>query len=133
MGTDFSIKPVGAPVATPFIQPAPEAARQAVPTQLPASQSVTASAAAANANLTPGYIPLDDVAHDVIIDRAAGTVVYQEVDTATNQVVSQYPDESRLRARAYFRALDAAKLASKSLATTAESTDLPPARQPRCA
>ena len=117
MGADFSIKPVGAPVATPFIQPAPQASRDAVPTQLPASQAVGASGASLPSNLTPGYIPLDDVAHDVIIDRAAGTVVYQEVDTATNQVVSQYPDESRLRARAYFRALDNSKLANKTLAT----------------
>jgi hypothetical protein len=117
MGADFSIKPVGAPVATPFIQPAPQAARDAVPTLLPASKSVTAAGASLPANLTPGYIPLDDVSHDVVIDRAAGTVVYQEVDTATKQVVSQYPDQSRLRARAYFRALDQAKLANKSLAT----------------
>ena len=117
MGADFSIKPVGAPVATPFIQPAPQAAREAVPTQLPASQAVTATGASLPSNLTPGYIPLDDVAHDVIIDRAAGTVVYQEVDTATNQVVSQYPDESRLRARAYFRSLDQAKLNKQSLVT----------------
>jgi hypothetical protein len=117
MGADFSIKPVGAPVATPFIQPAPEAARDAVPTQLPASKSVTAAGASLAANLTPGYIPLDDVTHDVVIDRAAATVVYQLVDTATNQVVSQYPDQSRLRARAYFRSLDQAKLANKSLAT----------------
>jgi hypothetical protein len=117
MGADFSIKPVGASVATPFIQPAPEAARDAVPTQLPASQSVTAAGSAVNANLTPGYIPLDDVAHNVVVDSAAATIVYQVVNTATNQVVSQYPDESRLRARAYFRALDSAKLANASLAT----------------
>jgi hypothetical protein len=117
MGADFSIKPVGASVATPFIQPAPEAARNAVQTQLPASQSVTAAGAAVSANLTPGYIPLDDVTHNVVIDSAAATIVYQVVDAATNEVVSQYPDQSRLRARAYFRALDAAKLANKSLAT----------------
>jgi hypothetical protein len=117
MGADFSIKPVGAPVATPFIQPAPQAARDAVPTELPASKSVTAAGSSLPANPTPGYIPLDDVTHDVIIDREAGTVVYQELDAATNQVINQYPDQSRLRARAYFRAQDQAKLAQKSLAT----------------
>jgi hypothetical protein len=117
MGADFSIKPVGASVATPFIQPAPQAARDAVPTQLPASQSVTASSSSSSANLTPGYIPLDDISHDVDVDSAAGTIVYKDVDTVTNQVISQYPDEARLRTRAYFRALDAAKQASKSLAT----------------
>ena len=54
MGADFSIKPVGASVATPFIQPAPEAARNAVQTQLPASQSVTAAGAAAKRQSYPG-------------------------------------------------------------------------------
>jgi hypothetical protein len=117
MGADFNVKPVGAAVATPFIQPAPEAAQDAVPTQLPASQSVTAASSSFAANLTPGYIPLDDLSHDVVIDRDAGTVVYREVDTATNQVVSQYPDQSRLRARAYLRAQEQAKLDQKSLAT----------------
>jgi hypothetical protein len=117
MGSDFSIKPVGAPVATPLVQPAPQAAREAVPTQLPTSQTVSAANASFGANLTPGYIPLDNVTHDVVIDRSSATVVYEEVDTATNQVVSQYPDQSRLRARAYFRAQDQAKLANRSLAT----------------
>ena len=43
MSTDFSIRPVGAPVA-PSFPPAPSsAALGGVPTQLPASQSVTAT------------------------------------------------------------------------------------------
>jgi hypothetical protein len=120
MGADFSVKPVGAPVATPFIRPAPEAARDAVPTELPASQSVTASQSSLAANLAPGYIPLDDshqVSHDVFIDRAAAAVVYQVVDKKTNQVINQYPEASKLRVRAYLRAQDEAKLEQKSLAT----------------
>jgi hypothetical protein len=110
MGADFNIKPVGAPVATPFIKPAPEAARDAVPTELPASQTVTASQSSLAANLAPSYIPLDDVSRDIVIDRAAAAVVYRVVDKRTNQVVEQFPDASRLRARAYLRSLDAAKL-----------------------
>jgi hypothetical protein len=114
MGVEISVKPVGAPVAANYIPPA--AVPDAVPTQLPATQSVAAANASSVANLTPGYIPLDDVSHDVFIDRDAGTVVYQVVDTATNQVVDQYPDATKLRARAYFRAQDNAKL-NRSLAT----------------
>jgi hypothetical protein len=53
----------------------------------------------------------------VVIDRAAAAVVYRLVDKTTNQVVSQYPDASRLRARAYFRAQDEARLEKTSLAT----------------
>jgi hypothetical protein len=117
MGADFNIKPVGAPVATPFVKPAPEAAREAVPTELPPSQTVTASQSSLAANLAPGYIPLDDVSRDVVIDRAAAAVVYRVVDKRTNEVVEQFPDASRLRARAYLRAQDDAKLDKKSVAT----------------
>src|ERR1700676_2962754 len=120
MGADFNIKPVAAPVATPFIKPAPEAARAAVPPDLPAVKSVTAAESSLAANLAPGYIPLDDssrVSHDVFIDRAAAAVVDRVVDKTTNEVVSQYPDASRLRARAYFRAQDEAMLEKRSAAT----------------
>ena len=43
MSSDFSIKPVGAPVATPSVQPASPAADEAVKTDLPAPQSVAAA------------------------------------------------------------------------------------------
>ena len=49
MSTDFNIKPVGAPVAAPIVQPVSEAANNAVATELPASQSVTAVDAGARA------------------------------------------------------------------------------------
>jgi uncharacterized FlaG/YvyC family protein len=31
------------------------------------------------------------------------------VDKKTNQIINQYPEETRLRTRAYLRAMDAAK------------------------
>jgi hypothetical protein len=37
----------------------------------------------------------------VVIDRAAAEIVYRTVDSRTSLVVRQYPDEARLRARAY--------------------------------
>jgi hypothetical protein len=120
MSNDFNIKPVGAPVATPFIKPAPEAARAAVPTQLPAPKSVSASDAALRANLSSdsGLPPAsDEVAHQVVIDRAAAAIVYQVVDKTTSQVINQFPDASRLRALAYLRAQDATKLEDQRLAT----------------
>jgi uncharacterized FlaG/YvyC family protein len=49
-----------------------------------------------------------------MIDRAAAEVVYQVVDNRTNLVVNQYPDETRLRARAYLRAQDEAKEEKKT-------------------
>jgi hypothetical protein len=118
MSNDFSIKPAGAPVATPIIRPAPEAVRTAVPTQLPAPQSVTASDAALRSSLAASsQPPSDEVAHQVVIDRDAAVVVYQVVDKTTSQVINQYPDASRLRARAYLRAEDNAKQDNRRLAT----------------
>jgi hypothetical protein len=103
MSTDFSIRPVGAPAATPVVQPASEAANNAVATELPASHSVTVMDAGAR-NDAPAAS--DYVSHQVVIDRAAASIVYQVVDNRTNLVVQQFPDEAILRRRAYFRTLD---------------------------
>lgn len=107
MVADLSIRPIGTSVVTPVaVSPAPESAKSAVPTQLPPAQAVTASAKADQPKL-PDTQYFD---HQVTIDRAAAAVVYQVVDNRTNVVVNQFPDEVRLRARAYFRAQDEAKL-----------------------
>lgn len=108
MSMDFSIRPVGAPVATPVVRPQPDAAMDAVRTELPAPKTPTPPDASAAANGNPQ--PSDDRSRDIVIDRAAGQIVYRVLDNRTSQVVSQYPDEVRLRARAYLRSLDAAKL-----------------------
>lgn len=106
MSTDFSIRPVGAPVATPVVQAPSEAANNAVATELPASQSVTAvDAGGAVRNDTPAALN-DYVSHQAFIDQAAASIVYQIVDNRTNAVVAQYPDEAVLRRRAYFHTLD---------------------------
>jgi hypothetical protein len=105
---DFSIKPVGAPAATPVVQPSNEAANNAVATELPASQSVTVVDAGAGVrNDSPAAS--DYVSHQAFIDRAAASIVYQVVDNRTNLVVQQFPDEAVLRRRAYFRTLDLTK------------------------
>ena len=49
MSTDFSIKPVGAPVATPVAHPVSEVVVHAVKTELPAAQSVAAADTSARA------------------------------------------------------------------------------------
>jgi hypothetical protein len=104
MGTDFSIKPVGTPAATPVVQPVSGATTSAVATELPASQSVTAADPGA------GSPPANDyVSHQAVLDRAAATIVYQVIDGRTGQVVEQFPDEAVLRRRAYFHTLDLTK------------------------
>jgi hypothetical protein len=117
MSTDFSIRPAGAPVATPVVQPMREAASNAVATELPASQSVTVVDVSASLRNDPqaanGY-----VSHQAYIDQAAASIVYQVVDDRTNSVVTQFPDEAVLRRRAYFHTLDLAKGApTRPLAT----------------
>ena len=108
MSTDFSIRPVGAPAATPVVQPVSQAANNAVETQLPASQSVTAADASAGARNDP-QASSDFVSHQAFIDQAAASIVYQVIDTKTDTVVQQYPDEAMLRRRAYFHTLDLTK------------------------
>ena len=116
MSTDFSIKPVGAPVATPVAQPVSGAASHAVATELPASQTVTATDASA-AMRDDSHGASDYVSHQAYIDRAAASIVYQIVDNRTNTVVQQFPDEAVLRRRAYFHTLELTKGETRPLAT----------------
>jgi hypothetical protein len=117
MSTDFSIKPVGAPVAISVAQPLSAATADAVQTQLPASQSVTASDAGAAAN-NDSQPTSDFVAHQAFLDRAAGSIVYQVINSKTDEVVNQYPDDATLRRRAYYHTLDLAKDTSTRPVTT---------------
>ena len=103
MSTDFSIRPVGVPVAPSFPPAVSSAAQTAVPTQLPASQTVTAtdtSSPSSNNALSSG-----NLAQQAYFDTSAASVVFQSVDELTGQVVQQYPDDATLRRRAYFRSL----------------------------
>jgi hypothetical protein len=106
MGTDFNIKPVGGPVAAPVVRPQPDAAKRAVETELPPPKTTTAAAAAARNDLQPDT---SNLSQQIVIDRAAAEIVYRVVDNRTSLVVRQFPDEARLRARAYLRAQDEAK------------------------
>ena len=108
MGTDFSIKPVGGSVAPPLVEPAPVGSRTAVQTDLPAHKAVTAADASVAARNNP-QDDSDRLSRQIIIDRAAAEVVYRVVDNRTALVVRQFPDEARLRARAYMRAQDIAR------------------------
>jgi hypothetical protein len=109
MSTDFSIRPVGSPAPSPIVPPFSPAAGNAVRTELPASQSVTAADAVASVRNDPIAAAEDFVSHQAYFDRDAAAMVYQVVNDKTDQVVTQYPDEAVLRRRAYFHALDLSK------------------------
>ena len=103
MSADFSIRPMGASVA----QHASEAVDNAVATELPAAQSVTAADAGARVR-DDSDASSTQVSHQAFLDRAAASIVYQVVDVRTNLVLRQFPDEAMLRRRAYFHTLDMA-------------------------
>ena len=117
MSTDFSIKPVGAPVATPIAPPVSEAAiMQSRPNCRRARASRWWTRACARASMSD--VANASVSNQVVIDRAAASIVYQVVDYRTSLVVKQFPDEAVLRRRAYFRALDLTKDAPTRLLAT---------------
>jgi hypothetical protein len=109
MGTDFNVKPLGAPVAAPVIRPQPDAARNGVQTELPAPKTTTAPDSSAGMRNSSQQSNAASYSNQIFVDRNAGEVVYRVVDNRTSLVVRQFPDEARLRSRAYQRAQDEAK------------------------
>jgi len=109
MSTDFSIRPVGAPAPSPTVQPQTQAASEAVATQLPVNQSVTAADNGGSVRNDVQSLNVASVAHQAFYDRDAASMVFQIVNSHTDQVVEQFPEEAVLRRRAYFHALDLAK------------------------
>jgi uncharacterized FlaG/YvyC family protein len=110
MSSDFSIRPVGAATAT-VVAPASQAVSNAVQTDLPPSQTVTAADTSTSVRNDPQELAANDasVSHQAYYDRTAAAMVFQVVNRKTDQVVEQYPDEAVLRRRAYFHALDMQK------------------------
>lgn len=108
MSTDFSIRPVGSPAPSPVVPAVSQAANEAVQTELPASQAVSASDSSTYTR-NDAQIVNFDISHEAFYDRAAGSMVYQVVDQKTDEVVDQYPDEAVLRRRAYFHSLELSK------------------------
>ena len=109
MSSDFSIRPVGAPVAPIVVQAPSPAVSNAVATVLPANQSVTVPEPGASVRNDVQTISDEAVSHQAFYDRAAASFVFQVVDDRNAQVVDQFPDEAVLRRRAYFHALDLSK------------------------
>ena len=109
MSLDFSIRPVGVPVATIVVQAPSPAVNNAVATVLPANQSVTVAEPGTSVRNDVQSISDDAISHQAFYDRAAASLVFQVVDTRNAEVVEQYPDEAVLRRRAYFHALDLSK------------------------
>lgn len=120
MSTDFSIRPVGIPAPAQFVTTSNSAANDAVQTDLPLSQTVTAGdASAAASNNGPGSdLPNNaNVSRQIVFDQAAASFVFQVVNDKTEAVITQFPDEAMLRRRAYFHAIDLKSEPSRPLNT----------------
>jgi uncharacterized FlaG/YvyC family protein len=113
MSTDFSVRPAGVPAPAPVIRPAPEAARTAVRTQLPAAQSATASEEPKAPRGESVQIDRERLSRRMDFDQDTAELVYRVVDSRTDSVVQQVPDEAKRRARAYFREMERAKEADR--------------------
>jgi uncharacterized FlaG/YvyC family protein len=113
MSTDFSVRPVGVPAPTAVARPAPDAAREAVRTQLPPTQTVTPSETTKALRRESVQIDRERLSRQMVFDDDSAQLVYQVVDKRTENIVAQVPDEARRRARAYFREMERAKEASR--------------------
>jgi hypothetical protein len=108
MSSDFSIKPAGPLVAAQPAPPAHPAAEDAVATELPAHQTAGATESSGRVRNDPPGAGSDTSKH-VMLDRDAGSIVWQVVDNRTSLVVRQFPDQGFLRRRAYARAFEQAR------------------------
>jgi hypothetical protein len=83
----------------------------AVQTDLPPSQTVTAADTSSTVRNDPQELAANDalVSRQAYYDRAAAAMVFQVVNRRTDQVIEQYPDEAVLRRRAYFHTIDMQK------------------------
>ena len=111
MSSDFNIRPVGAPAAPPVAAPVSQVVSNAVRTDLPPSQTVTAADTGSGVGNDPQQLAANDafVSRQAYYDRTAAAMVFQVVNRKTDAVVDQFPDEAVLRRRAYFHTLDMQK------------------------
>ncbi|MCG6204503.1 hypothetical protein LPW26_07645 [Rhodopseudomonas sp. HC1] len=117
MSFDFTVKPVGQLVIPPVVRLQPEAVQSAVATQLPAPQSVSATANGGGSNAVASNaakVGADTISRQVIFDQASAAMVYVSVDESTAEVINQYPESWQLKARAYFREQDQSKLQQRT-------------------
>jgi hypothetical protein len=117
MGTHFSTRPAGARVTVSAVQSAGKAADRAVATELPASQSVTASDAGAGLG-NDSHSTGNEQSHQMVLERSAAWFIDQVVGGRTGPAGQQYTDEASLRRSAYFRALHLTRRAPTGLLAT---------------
>jgi uncharacterized FlaG/YvyC family protein len=107
MDSGLTIRPASVVTQTAGVRQDATPVRDAVPTNLAPSQTVTAAERTTEARqdalqsgtADPSYV------RKIVLDAHSREVIYQVVDTSSRRVVRQIPDEALLRLRAYNRAL----------------------------
>jgi uncharacterized FlaG/YvyC family protein len=102
---------------TVLARPAPTPVLQAVPTELSAAKTVTATntVGATRNDTANNQTGSNNYQQTVLIDPATREVIYRVVDVRTRLVVRQIPDQALLRMQAYTRALANGKSTSDAL------------------
>jgi|HubBroStandDraft_4_1064222.scaffolds.fasta_scaffold369577_2 flagellar protein FlaG len=115
MDAGLTSRPVAGVAVTDYARPAVAATAGTAATDLPTSQTVTPAAdtTPTQNNTQPPPTEVGLAAYDVrsvTIDPQTREVIYRVLDSRTNQVVTQIPDQTLLRNRAYSQAIADGKL-----------------------
>jgi hypothetical protein len=106
MDAGLTIKPVAGVAVTDYVRPAATAGT--TPTDLPTEQTVTPAPNSTPTRNDPpqsGSSNADYDTRSITIDPQTREVIYRVIDSRTKQVITQVPDQTLLRNRAYSRAI----------------------------
>lgn len=101
MSTDFAIRPVSAPAPTVVVRET-VASRSTAPAEFKTPQTPVP-----HPDPAPSHQDAEaTLSRETVFDKAAGELIFRVVDTRSDRVVRQIPEQAMLRLRAYTRALD---------------------------
>ncbi len=105
MSTGLTVRSTGSGAQASLSRPNSTFAPQAVSTDLPAAQAVTAAASVVGARNDPTGASLSDPSHlrDIILDPHSREVIDRSVNARPRRVVYQVPEAATQRLKAYTR------------------------------
>jgi hypothetical protein len=105
MGTGLTVRSTGSGAQASISRPDSTLTPQAVSTDLPSAQTVTAAAGAAGARNDTTKTPFSDPSHmrDIVLDLQSREVIDRTVNTELRRVVRRMPEVAARRLKAYTR------------------------------
>ena len=106
MDIGLTLRPISVVTQSSSVRQDAAPVRDAVPTDLAASQTVSAAAKTSEARQDALPSSAADPSHvrKIILDAHSREVIYRVIDSKSGLVVRQIPEEAMLRLRAYNRA-----------------------------